>query len=320
MLSPSVFIIVTAAFFGGGFAAPKPKPADHAVQPTCSTPQSGAAPSCDVGINPVPQETVIVTTSGASTWSETFLATSIASLATLMTLTTIITTNRFGETLVAVVFAGGIGWVGVIPSEEIEILLPREPPTADPTPEPTLSWNTPTSTGIPVTDASTATFTPFVSFWPKFDGLQAALAALIAIPDDVTQCSDSAGPFFEKGPLLTNAQQFCESQNGTTVTSSTTPSTIFNMGAGIILNVAASLNNICSAADKCSTVLQQTLDNCMRPNTGQTYGGKVQNGCEVWTTDIQESSGVLVCTGTAPGTGVLGNEAIVRISAIHLRS
>jgi hypothetical protein len=323
--SPSMFVIFITTFFGGGFAAPNLIPAEHALQPTCSTPKSGA-PSCDVGINPVPQETVLVTTSGASTWSETFLATSVDSLATLREPTTITITDKFGETLVAIIFAGGVGWVGVIPPDEPGIPLPTEVPTADPTPEHTVSWNTPPPTGSLVTGAPTATFTHSVDFRPKFDGLQAVLAALTPIPDRVTRCSHSAGPVFKKGPLLTKTQQFCESHNGTMVTSSTMPSAVFNMGAGIILNVTVSLNKSCSAADnftidfeECSTAFQQTLDNCARLNMGQTYGGTVLNGCEIWTADIQESSGVLECRGTAPGTGVLRDDAIVCAAAIYLQ-
>jgi hypothetical protein len=323
--SPSMFVFFIATFFGGGFAAPNLIPAEHAVQPACSTPK-GSASSCGVGINLVPQETVLFTTSGASTWSEAFLATSVDSLATLREPTTITTTDKFGETLVAITFAGGVGWVGVIPPDEPGIPLPTEVATVDPTPEHTVSWNTPPPTGSLVTDAPTATFTHSADFRPKFDGLQAVLAALTPIPDTVTQCSHSAGPVFKKGPLLTKTQQFCERHNGTTVTSSTMPSAGFNMGAGIILNVTVSLNNSCSAADnfaidfeECSIAFQQTLDNCMRLNTGQTYGGTVLNGCEIWTADIQESSGVLECRGTAAGTGVLRDEAIVCAAGIYLQ-
>ncbi|KAK4505848.1 hypothetical protein PRZ48_003813 [Zasmidium cellare] len=276
--------------------------------------------TCDLGVGAT-ASTIQVASNSASTWSQTFYATSLTEFATATatTPTTITTTDSAGETVVAVIFAAGLAWLAV-PKAGVPPVDPPQPPISGPPattkPDPTTTSSSSSST----TDHGTQT--AISNPVPK--NMRSILDQIPVYYDDndiecITPSKDI--PVIEQAKASQIIDDFCKDKSNQTAIPGAPIEQVISLGAGRNINISASAYPLCSDTfsswtideSDCQFFLGEALNAC-QTNTLLKSGGTVQDACLNWSLKMELNPGDLVCKGTASGTGVNRDEAF---DAIH---
>lgn len=294
---------------------------EQAAKPTLLARQETSANATD------PDETILVTTSGESTWSQTFIETSLSEFATVTAPTTITTTDASGNVALGIVFAGGLAWLG-IPAPLPPIDPPLEAPdgTAEPpsTEEPsTTSLEPTTSTSLSSTSSSPPrkTQTAVRQFaHSSAQILRDAIKSIGIVPNNVKACAPGPTAAVDRDQALTKLLDFCEDQDSKVIDESAGNQQEFNMGGGTSLQASLRINEACSGLpvngnnETCSSAMRQAIDDC-DTDSSQKHGGSVSDGCTIYSVKVAENEGTdLSCHGpSSPDTGITRDSAISNI-------
>lgn len=285
----------------------------HATIAACQSSIASISPQSSSSLlsSSVDNVTLITTTSGSSTWVETFTGTSLSQFSTLTTPTSVTITNAAGAVLAGVALAGGLAWLGVAPAGAPVVDAPTTPPelTAESTEEP------------PSTSSSAITGTPMLflvpSDWPINN-----LAQIPVFQDDGIHCG-----FPNDDPASVNATfaqekliQFCNDKNNQSVTSDDATGEDWFISSGMLLNITVSLDPACNGdtsetldPNDCQYFLNQTISQC-DAKSDTKFGGTVDNGCFNYVLHPQNNMGDLTCSSSTNGTGVNRDEIMAGIA------
>jgi hypothetical protein len=275
-------------------------------------------------------QTILVTTSGQSTWSETFVETSLTQFASVTAPTTFTTTDASGNIALGIAFAGGLAWLG-IPAALPPINPPPEIPEATAQPPSVTSQASKTKSSPSSTSSSTssttslkATQTAIVQFaHPSAQVLRAAISSARIVPNDVIVCASSIpSATVDRNTALQQLQKFCEAQDGKKIDGTDANSQEFDLTAGLVLQASLGVNKACSGLTikgnnaTCVSAYRELLDNCAIKSL-QKPGGSVNDGCTVFNANIVEHPGTgLTCNKpVSPDTGIQRSDAISNTQA-----
>lgn len=237
-----------------------------------------------------------------ATVTETFFPTSISDLATVTAQTTVTTTDSSGAAVLAIVGAGGVGYLvyDVLGAGAGGGLDPPELPTdPEPTPDPTTTSPPEETTSTSTTEENTLTAEQTGIFYTN--SIDPG-PTLISIPVDVKACNAAdKAPEFNVDTAKSSIPTFC-SANGNQDVGSSSVDQVFSLGAGQELNLTisalplgcdSSLNQTWLSEDNCKYYLSEALDSCDSDNT--KHGGTIQNGCLQYSMTAQSTDGSLRC-------------------------
>ncbi|KAF2162103.1 hypothetical protein M409DRAFT_58549 [Zasmidium cellare ATCC 36951] len=286
---------------------------------TCTT-DTGAT-TCGLGVGAT-ASTIAFASNSASTWSQTFYATSLTEFAaaTATTPTTITTTDTTGETVEAVIFTGGLAWLAV-PKAGVPPVDPPQPPISGP---PVTTKPDPTTTSTSSSSSTTDRGTQTAISNPVPKNMRSILDQIpVYYDDNDIECVSPSKdiPVIEQAKASQIIDDFCKDKSNQTAIPGTPIEQVISLGAGRNINVSVSAYPLCSDTfsswtideSDCKFFLGEALNGC-QTNTLLKSGGTVKDACLDWTLQMEFNPGDLVCKGTALGTGVNRDEAF---DAIH---
>lgn len=291
------------------------------ITATC-TAASGSSESCGIFVGHT-GTTLVATSNGQSTWSETYIPTSFPAYSTLSKPTTITTTDTAGETIAAVILAGGAALLAVP-----KPLVPEAPITTLPTP----SLPSSTSTSSTTSSAARTPQPEMISLpdpeWMKIFGTP----HIVYNSNDIACGWSDDTPSVGRDTISSKIKSFCSSKNGTVVTQKANAQETYNVGAGVAVNITVDQYPLCAKrgdiestifSEDCSYFLHEALDGC-DTNTLSKRGGKVSDSCFIWNLQPRHNAGELTC-GVPVKDGKLNhhtfclNNANITLSASRYR-
>lgn len=276
------------------------------ISAACLTTDS--TPTCGLYVNQN-QTTVVATTRGDSTWSATYVATTLPAYSDLKTATTLTTTDTAGETVIAIILAGGAAWLAVP--------KPGAPPpeiTSPPTMTMTISTPTPSS-------SSTTSLLPQpdLKLMPPPDWQKIFAVPIVFYADNMLTCGWPGADDvlkIDKKTAYGKIDDFCEDKNNVAVNNTVPVSDEINIGGGYVLNITVSQVSLCIGksplestikTNDCKFLLRRVLDEC-DTNSDAKKGGKVDDGCLTWQLRPEYNNGKLECSDPVPGGTGLNRE------------
>ncbi|TPX26907.1 hypothetical protein DIZ76_012371 [Coccidioides immitis] len=250
-------------------------------------------------------QVVVTTTSGSSTWSQTFTPTRLTKYASATGPTTVTSTDKAGKVVLIGVFAGGLAWVGLagpkpIPPPPTPPPEPPEPPEPGDDPKHTEDKpkETPTTSELINTKPAQTPFIHEKRVWKEYESFRKQKP--VKAPHDVTNCAEVSGPTVQRSIAVDKIKGFCKNNKDKKIDNEGIQDTPY-VGRGLVLSLSTKWNEICPAKlanslrhGDCEWLLKSCLDNC-DTNTLKKHGSFIKDGCFIWGAIAQEYEGDLEC-------------------------
>ena len=294
----------------------KKSTSNDGISEVCKT-MSGSSKTCGIGLGAT-TTTIDVVTSGSSTWSQTFFATSFSKFAAITAPTRVTTSDGKHKTIVAAIFPGGAAWIGAPPPGAPTVEPPQEPPKSGrrkTTKVSTKKTKTLSTTRKSSTTTSSSTL-PKASGIIYLDRAPPDFAKLqhqhpIEVPWNAKHCLSNKLTV-NKTATLPKIESYCSFFNGTETSVEAPQDAIIHIGNGMSVNVTVQASGSCSSLKDPYTIIGSDCKYFLSEALDCKKGGFVADGCFIWQLAPKSNAGLLTCASRVrDGTGFNRDQALV---------